>query len=112
MDRLTVKQDIGCGITNYILYDTEWHEGRNKLGRIEDIEQQLGIEIVELFKAMTKGIDDGNIYNELFYDDINGWGLRNTVWDGYPKDKYVWLKDYNKTWFLTLEQAQAKLGGK
>lgn len=87
----------------------------NKLGKIEDIEAELGCPLEVVFKALMKGFylktikgniehlyfDDISIYYETFYK----WENESYIIDevcmviGSYYDK-VKLKDYKKTWWL------------
>lgn len=86
----------------------------DKLYAIENIEQELGIPLEVLFKALKEGIyrlyeefedEPPYIYYlavDLCYDDANEkeWclvGLTNTPY---------YLKDYGKTWALTKEELE------
>ena len=66
-----------------------------KLGQLEDIEDELGIDLIILFKALDKGIyckDSGYTKNERLYH--------------YGADKFYDFKDYGKTWALTKEELE------
>ena len=87
-----------------------------KLGKIEDIEEDLGIDLVTLFKALKKGIwfkrDDGLIvtrtitYIGRFGLTYIGDSLGNDDGD-YPNVfNYYPYKDYGKTWALTKEELE------
>lgn len=76
-----------------------------KLCQLEDIEDELGIDLVKLIECVRneKGI---------WKKDFNG-GLINTrcmltcyfgKWQIYDKENIYELKDYGKTWALTKEE--------
>lgn len=77
----------------------------NKLGQIEDLEEELGIDLITLFRALQYGIygKSGNIvyhYNVLL--------IEKKLY-AYPLD--IWeeswdLVDYDKTWALTKEELE------
>lgn len=77
----------------------------DKLGQIEDIEEELGIELATLFKALRSGIhiiDDGYPYNDrvnLIYSKSFPCGFKGKV-----GDHCVFFKDYGRTWSLTKEE--------
>ena len=84
-------------------------ECNNKLGQIEDIEEELGIDLITLLKALKNGIyaNDGDTWNGdelsvsfehkcLFFEWDNGEGIH------HREDFY--FKDYGKTWALTKEE--------
>jgi len=85
----------------------------SKLGKLEDVEEKLGIGLITLFKALkdgfyVRGEDHKNtskvslVYN--FYDDKE-WALL-TFHYGYEADIWLYLKDYGKTWALTREELE------
>lgn len=84
-----------------------------KLGQLEDIEQELGIDLITLFKALNSGVYwKGNYIlspkpNGIYFEDkptldIENKLLRHILYQ-VNKD-YVYLKDYGKTWALTREE--------
>lgn len=86
----------------------------DKLSKLEDIEQELGIPLELLFKALKDGIyrlyeefedEPPYIYYlavDLCYDDANEkeWCLVGSTNTPY------YLKDYGKTWALTREELE------
>ena len=76
----------------------------DKLGELEDIEEELGIDLITFSKALIKGI-----YTRKF-GDYSGELLSFqkdcfVVGGGY--DTYVYyFKDYGKTWALTKEELE------
>lgn len=79
-----------------------------KLGQLEDIEEELGIDLVTLFKALKNGIwyKSGREY----YHAIMDFSLVSKCFREYiPYGKtYIrfYLKDYGKTWALTKEELE------
>ncbi len=134
MSRLTKKSNSVLEAIEYQLIDEkenlEANEGikkipvlaTNKLGRLEDIEEELGINLITLFKALKDGI---NVYYEdeeryqfhnnlrLEYHKTLGWGLvdiygsicRNNMPMKLEMEFYE-LKSYGKTWALTKEELE------
>ena len=76
----------------------------NKLGQLEDIEDELGIDLITLFKALKNGIwvkdkkDQWLPYHCLLRDDFIF-----VLYEDIYKKEYL-LKDYGKTWALTKEE--------
>lgn len=76
----------------------------NKLGQLEDIEEELGIDLITLFKALKNGIwlkdekDQFIPYHCLLRDDFI-----LVLYEDIYKKEYL-LKDYGKTWALTKEE--------
>ena len=90
----------------------------DKLGQLEDIKEELGIDLVTLFKALKDGIwfkdEDGDIVNEeITYADKQcltwvGYTL-SAFGTGYPDIKeHFYYKDYGKTWALTREELETQ----
>lgn len=93
----------------------------NKLGRLEDIEEELGIDLITLFKALRNGIWTNQ---EQWYGDEKQGKIRffqvrllleenaigcihNSMWKGKEVIRTLYFKDYGKTWSLdkqTLEK--------
>lgn len=136
MNRLTKKSNSTLKAIEYQLIDEkenlDANEGikkipvlaTNKLGVLEDIEEELGIDLITLFKALKDGI---NVYYEdeerykfhnnlrLEYHKTLGWGLvyiygcncRDDMSMKLDKEFYE-LKDYGKTWALTKEELESE----
>lgn len=114
--RLTKKNDYGYtleikgvdtsfGQKAIIVGDTA-----TKLGQLEDIEEELGIDLLTLIKAFRSGIYvkiDGEIdyiqYVSIFKK--RKWHLysSSTFWGKYD---ICLVKDYGKTWALTKEELE------
>lgn len=85
----------------------------DKLGQLEDYEDELGIGLITLFKALDNGIYYRK-ENDIYKIDINyicknklgyiGYSL-GAYDDDYP-DIDIWFlfKDYGKTWALTKDE--------
>lgn len=93
------------------------NEVYNKLSALEDLEQELGIDLLTLFKALKQDY----IYVKHYYGCGNTFkinkefiqGLKyaddNTpvFWtDDWGKEHMVYIKDYGKTWALTKEELE------
>jgi len=87
----------------------ELNKSVQKLGQLEDIEEELGIDLITLVKA-SKGIV---VYNEsktaIEIDVIPTIDLLNKrfiVWSGDIMKPYktLYFKDYGKTWALSKEE--------
>lgn len=120
MNRLTYRTDNGeyTGMPNSI----EIRMALEKLSKIEDMEEELGIDLITLFKALKDGI---NVYYEdeeryKFHNDLRieyhktlGWGLvyiygsccRNDLPMMLDMEFYE-LKGYGKTWALTKDELE------
>lgn len=91
--------------------DRVWEEERNKLGQLEDIEEELGIDLATLFKALKYGVFTKNRKGIHFTNRVHigrNWidclfvstQTRNTT------HRIKQLKDYGKTWALTKEELE------
>ena len=99
--RLTEKD-----MNSYKLKHINWTNGvqraTQKLGLLEDIEEELGIDLVKLFKALKQGIYTDNngfispVEMQLYN---NNQILYRPITSKYPVDMYL-LCDYGKTWIL------------
>ena len=92
----------------------EWREHHlaneplNKLGQLEDIEEELGIDLITLFKALKNGIyayDHANNIDHMeilstFYDTKDMECRTDFDGDIFEYD----FADYGKTWALTKEE--------
>jgi len=84
------------------------------VGKLEDIEEKLGIGLMELFELAGKYAysieDDYIIEYEIKAIEIekDAWFIRTDV-SNFGITKRLWLPDFNKTWFLTEEAAEKKL---
>ena len=106
MSRLTRKEkwiDICDTKHNYNSDDNYCIE---KLGELEDLEEELGISLPILFKALKNGIytrDYGWLLVEHFVLKMKEQlHCRPT----YMKELRLALKDYKKTWALTKEELE------
>ena len=88
----------------------------NKLGQLEDIEDELGIGLITLFKAKTKGI---YVLTEELKKPYHfrSWEVEISFNDRCIPNKYIAgvvngrekqfdFKDYGKTWALTKEELE------
>ena len=80
-------------------------ETAKKLGQLEDLEDELGIDLIVLFKALKSGIYH-KIGNCLYFRDnldfdFNSHLLFKNIYGSYTVFD---TKDYGKTWALTKEE--------
>lgn len=93
--------------------------GKNKLGQLEDIEEELGIDIITLAKALKEGLwidhyKNGDLYHmqmPLIHSDYDSRREKSPirVYLTYQKNgewHNVEFKDYGKTWALTKEELE------
>lgn len=85
-----------------------------KLGQIEDIEDELGVELLTLARASKEGIyvDEGKYChtNDLVIRYVEGEKLsfRSESIDFFLAVQIYYYKDYGKTWALTKEELEEK----
>ena len=80
----------------------------NKLGQLEDIEEELGIDLITLFKAEKDGIwynSNGTFYFNYFDVSLAHRCFRRYV-DYFRNYMSFDFKDYGKTWALTKEELE------
>lgn len=140
MERLTEKYEDEDGRERYIykIGECSLVDCYNKLGRLENIEDELGVSLEVLFKALKEGIWTKGGYHSACYLDkkpkfLKGDILHIGYYDYYQYDneeldnhfaednvlcifsmdyeEYIYvtrLKDYGKTWWL--EKPKEELG--
>lgn len=114
MERLTEKSKYG-----YRAKDGDYKFATQKLGKLEDIEEELGISLEVLFNALKEGIyarlEDDEIRNcnaELhFRYGVGEYVIYGVCAEDIEDDCFVWdavllPKDYGKTWALTREELE------
>lgn len=104
MNRLTKRNKI---IDKNCHYDSNhyYFEIINKLGQLEDIEEELGIDLITLFKALKDG---------LYYRDEDYGIIKNRCTVGIDTqfifeeetNLILKIKDYGKTWSLAKKELE------
>ena len=92
------------------LVDKENNDITNKLSKLEDIEQELGIPLEVLFKALKDGIwcmtkEDGIEFMyrpKLFYNQDSYYFREDIFWF----EAIIKTKDYGKTWSFVKEELE------
>ena len=117
MTRLTMKIKEGFYIAPNI---NSTDDLKYKLGQLEDIEEELGIDLITLFKALRNGIwtNQEQCYGDEKQGKIRFFQVRllleenavgcihNSMWKGKEVIRTLYLKDYGKTWALTKEELE------
>ena len=80
-----------------------------KLAQLENIEEELGVELIILFKALRDGVfinEDGSVYKD-YIKSIEHWP---DCWGFISNDEdiEVFFEDYGVTWALTSEELGLK----
>ena len=82
--------------------------GMNKFGQLEDIEDELGIDLVILFKALK----NGGVYVKNSFTEDTAIKMHSFQVCGDDSGITIWsqvrlnAKDYGKTWALTKEELE------
>ena len=94
--------------------DDKWNKAISKLGQLEDIEEELGIDLITLFKALNEGswFKDPryNHEGEIYFSEAelykSPWGkVKHSLYETTRRFNFS-LKDYGKTWALTKEELE------
>jgi len=83
-----------------------------KLGQLEDIENELGIDLITLFKALRDGFIARYRFDFEFSKCVVGKDgimvdFKNKCFSNNFTDDW-YFKDYGKTWALTKEELETK----
>ena len=102
--RLTKKYDDGSYGLEKVDCETE-----KKFGQLEDIEEELGIDLITLFKVYSNGFYVRGETEKQYIDfenPLNAIAFKNgELFYGHKWTyQYVKLKDYGVTWSLTKEE--------
>lgn len=102
--RLTKKTNFG-----YENESCEITQCSDKLGQLEDAEEELEIDLITLSKAI-EGIKNKSVYNieekrEVFVNGIFYYE-NNLIITGYSFDNIFSIKEYGITWALTKEELE------
>lgn len=122
MSRLTKKEKnrLSCHHfkeCDYLRNGTPRIETLTKLGKLEDLQDELGCPLEVVFKALNGFYTEfGYISNEddfiYLRKDSEGWYLKVVIHPSKPKPKnFAWfemrrLKDYGKTWWLKGDKSE------
>lgn len=112
MNRFTGKIDndyivsVSMGIGGYTdAAEEKQYEANQKLGQLEDIEEELGIDLITLFKALQNDIWLENVNHEII--GLKCYLIRQPKsWILRIADGYVFPKDHLKTWWLFEELSE------
>ena len=112
MNRLTMKNMVIMGDRN--AYKTLFDKIYRKLGKLEDIEEQIEMDLITLFELYNKICEQKFIYvkigNEIRceYSDyfIIDFKNKEIVGMEYEPMNYYEFQDHGKTWALTKEELE------
>ena len=74
-----------------------------KLAQLEDIEEELGIDLITLFKALKDGVYYLDAQKKLRWCQAKNLVISQKALRVY-RHRYKLFKDYGKTWALTKEE--------
>ena len=132
MNRLTNKdinwyEDFVFSMRNRLITENEIKDSiYNRLKLLEDLEEEIGIDLITLFKALKDGFyikyndkivhifPDKHITINFWYKTINVFippkffidCKKGTDYLSETIDEEYWFKDYGKTWALTREELE------
>ncbi|MCR4661674.1 MAG: hypothetical protein K5765_06740 [Clostridia bacterium] len=101
--RLTHKHKYKADNKRFVFDMKDYRKACQKLGQLEDIEDELGIDLITLFKALKNGIwirtDDRIVFHKAPYKT-----LAENI--GYFRRLFEkeYTHNYGKTWALTEEE--------
>ena len=125
MRRLTLHENDNCSFNidqDFSMEESKGYWLKNhldleesicKLGQLEDIEEELGIDLITLHKALKDGIywkgttcvdTKGIFFENKPKINIRGKCLTNICFRKHLE--VVYFKDYGKTWALTREELE------
>ena len=81
-------------------------EAFNKLSRLEDIEEELGIDLITLFKALKNGVYMSTKHFDIVYCKCPKIIHYKSGWKILVYGATLSLTTYGKTWALTKEELQ------
>ena len=114
MNRLTYnphrEDNTYMGNQNKEDYDIDLYKCVDKLGKLEDIEEELGIDLITLFKASKKGIfveEQNTNEKEIVFEEIT-LDLNNKLLLFRQPRKEIGkgrtISQYGRTWALRREE--------
>ena len=132
MSRLTNKdcnkyEDFVFSLRNTLITSSEINDAiYKKLKSLEDLEEEIGIDLITLFKALKDGFyikyndkivhifPDKHITINFWYKTINVFippkffidCKKGTDYLSETIDEEYWFKDYGETWALTREELE------
>ena len=103
--RLTKKQNTK--LYPYIYSDIDdTFEGKpiNKLGFLEDIEEELDIDLITLFKALNECYTEDGYKGTAMILNNKEIGIKYQLGENSWSSRICKISDYGKTWALTKEE--------
>ena len=104
MERLTHKHKYKKDSQKFVFDMKDYRKACQKLGQLEDIEEELGIDLITLFKALRNGFYYKDINEKVIFiskHNIFGYDARTSQFDTWFGKIYY---DDKGTWALTKEE--------
>ena len=105
MKRVTEKNKMARFGYKYLCGLDDFGEGIVKLGQLEDIEEELGIALITLFKALKNGVFIPT-YQKPIHISVELSFIDTFTLVDYDSYTVLKLIDYGKTWALTKEELE------
>ena len=104
--KLTYKYKHKADNKRFVFDIKDYRKVCQKLGQLEDIEDELGIDLITLFKALKNGIyvKTKNGISKHYTIHLMKWQQTNIYCLYYRPYSHIWFKDYGKTWALEKEE--------
>lgn len=104
MNRLTRKHRHNSYTICTEIRNADLNKAIEKLGQLEDLQEELGCPLEVVFKALEEGIcvKHNTLANSCYLIKLTK-GFAFTYWSSFGVDN-IYLKDYQKTWWLKGEK--------
>ena len=105
MSRLTEKVK---NTEDYIKLATkDKQEFINKLGMLEDLEDELGCPLEVVFKALQNGVYYEDVANQMRYMPVDlSFNLEGDFVLYFDGEEYLLARNYKKTWWLKEDKSE------
>ena len=106
MERLTKKASC-LGKQLYCSQKGDFYDLYNKLGKLEDLEEELGCPLNVVFKALTNGVYYEDVANCMKYmvADLH-LNLEGEYVLFFSGEEYLLTRNYKKTWWLKEDKTE------
>lgn len=92
---------------NYCSQSGDFWDLYNKLGQLEDLEEELGCPLEVIFKALTNGVYYEDVANCMKYMVVDlHLNLEGEYVLYFDDEEYLLTKNYKKTWWLKKDKSE------